>query len=162
MFLKKAATLVFLSSLAFIGCTDEQEQPIEEPVAVDPAPPAPDLSANAVTDSYTPSTIYFAFDDYTLNAEAESELSRFADYLNSNPGVQVQVEGHCDERGTIEYNLALGERRAQAVKNYLSNLGVDGTRIMTISYGEERNVAEGHDEDAWSRNRRAEFIINAN
>lgn len=159
MFLKKAAALV-LSSLVLFGCADDEAQ-MTDPVVAE-TPTTTDMGASSLNDSYTPSTIYFAFDDYSLNAEAESELARFADYLQSNPGVQVQVEGHCDERGTIEYNLALGERRAQAVKSYLANLGVDGSRVMTISYGEEKSVADGHDEGAWSKNRRAEFVVNSN
>ena len=153
MFLKKAAA-VLLSVFVLVGCADDQET--ENVVETTPDTAAVDMGA---MESYTPGTIYFAFDDYTLNVEGETELNNFANYLSTNSTVQVQVEGHCDERGTIEYNLALGERRAQAIKNYLVNLGVEDSRVMTISYGEEKPVADGHDEDAWSRNRRAEFIM---
>ena len=156
MFLKKAAALV-LGAFVMFGCSEDPKT-MEEPVVSSTEDAAP----ASFDENYTPGTIYFAFDDYTYFADAETELSTFANYLATNPGVQVQIEGHCDERGTIEYNLALGERRAQAVKNYLSNLGVDSSRIMTISYGEEKPVSEGHDEDAWSRNRRAEFILSSN
>jgi peptidoglycan-associated lipoprotein len=103
--------------------------------------------------------VYFAFDDYTLNQEAQGKLSSFADYLKTNKSAAVQVEGHCDERGSIEYNLALGERRAQAVKTYLAKLGVESARLSTISYGEEKPKADGHDESAWGQNRRAEFVM---
>jgi peptidoglycan-associated lipoprotein len=102
-------------------------------------------------------TVYFEFDEATLTARAKDTLVRNAEWLRSNPQVQVQVEGHCDERGTAEYNLALGERRAEAVKSYLSSLGLPSTRLASISYGKERPVDPGHGEDAWSRNRRVEF-----
>lgn len=154
MFLKKVAALV-LGAFVMFGCADDQNK-VDEPVVTD------NMGAASVDGNYTPGTVYFAFDDYSLNADAEAELNNFASYLSTNASVQVQVEGHCDERGTIEYNLALGEKRAQAIKNYLVNLGVDGSRVMTISYGEEKPVAEGHDEDSWSKNRRAEFILHSN
>ena len=80
-------------------------------------------------------------------------------YLKQNTGAVVQVEGHCDERGSIEYNLALGQRRAASVKRLPFQMGVDGNRVTTISYGEERPAVEGHNEDAWSKNRRAEFVL---
>ena len=81
-----------------------------------------------------------------------------ADYLKQSQS-SIQIEGHCDERGTIEYNLALGERRAQSVKNFLVSMAVDRSKVTTISYGEERPAAEGHKEAAWKMNRRAEFIF---
>jgi peptidoglycan-associated lipoprotein len=79
--------------------------------------------------------------------------------MKSTQGAVVQVEGHCDERGSIEYNLALGERRAQSVKNYLTQLGIEASRLSTISYGEEKPAVDGHDEAAWEKNRRAEFTL---
>jgi len=102
-------------------------------------------------------TIYFAFDSAALTAESRSSIEHNAGILKDNESVRVLIEGHCDERGTIEYNLALGERRALAARNYLINLGIDPDRIATISYGEERPVDQGHDEEAWSKNRRDEF-----
>ena len=84
-----------------------------------------------------------------------------ADFLKSNTKVDIQVEGHCDERGGRQYNLALGERRAKAVRDYLVALGVESKRISTISYGNERPISEGHDESAWSKNRRANFVVTA-
>jgi peptidoglycan-associated lipoprotein len=85
-----------------------------------------------------------------------------AEGLKASKNAVVQIEGHCDERGTVEYNLALGERRAQSVKNFLSQLGVESSRLSTISYGEEKPVVQGHTEDAWLKNRRAEFVITGN
>ncbi len=101
--------------------------------------------------------IYFEFDQYTLTPTAQETLTGNAAYLKANPDIKVLVEGHCDERGSDEYNLALGEKRAQAVKNYLVSLGVEGNRLSVISYGEELPLDPGHGEDAWAKNRRAEF-----
>ena len=103
--------------------------------------------------------VHFAFDSSLLDAEAERILEQKATWLQDNGAVSVQVEGHCDERGTSAYNLALGERRANAVQEYLTVLGVDPSRLSTISYGEEQPLDPGHDEAAWSRNRRAHFVI---
>lgn len=103
--------------------------------------------------------IHFAFDSFVLDPEAERILGEKAAWLQENTGVGVQIEGHCDERGTSDYNLALGERRANAVQQYLTVLGVDSGRLSTISYGEEQPLDPGHDEAAWSRNRRAHFVI---
>ena len=106
-------------------------------------------------------TIFFGFDSSNLEADTKSTLEANANYLKSNTNVDVQVEGHCDERGGRQYNLALGERRAKAVRDYLVALGVESKRISTISYGSERPKVEGHDEAAWSQNRRANFVITA-
>lgn len=99
--------------------------------------------------------VYFGYDKYNLNPEARQILEKQAAWLNRHPQVTVTVEGHADERGTREYNLALGERRANAVKDYLAALGISLDRIKTISYGKERPVAFGSNEAAWSQNRRA-------
>ena len=103
--------------------------------------------------------VYFAFDSYSLGTEGRDALKANAEWLANNPSATVQIEGHCDERGTIEYNLALGERRANAAKDYLVRLGVGADRISIISYGKERPAEFGSNESAWSRNRRAEFVI---
>ena len=104
--------------------------------------------------------VHFAFDSFLLDAEAERILGEKAAWMQDNAGASVQIEGHCDERGTSAYNLALGERRANAVQQYLTVLGVAADRLSTISYGEEAPLDPGHDEAAWSRNRRAHFVIN--
>ncbi len=104
--------------------------------------------------------VFFGFDQYNMTAEARSTAQRQAAWLKANPTVTVTIEGHADERGTREYNLALGERRATAVKNYLVTLGVSSSRVATISYGKERPVALGHNEEAWSQNRRGVMTVN--
>ncbi len=102
-------------------------------------------------------TVFFEFDQATLTDAAKETLVRDANWLRTNADVRVQVEGNADERGTPEYNLALGERRAAAVKSYLASLGIDNSRLVTISYGEERPADSGHSEDAWAKNRRVDF-----
>ena len=102
--------------------------------------------------------IYFDFDQSDLRSEAREVLNAKAEVLRNYPDIRIRVEGHCDERGTVEYNLALGERRAEAARAYLIDLGIDPDRITTVSYGEERPAVEGSNEAAWSQNRRDEFI----
>jgi peptidoglycan-associated lipoprotein len=103
--------------------------------------------------------IYFAFDRYDLSLDAQNRLQTNAEWLQANPGVSVVIEGHCDERGSNEYNLALGERRAAATKEFLVSLGVSAQRLRTISYGEEMPLDPGHSEEAWSKNRRGHFLV---
>ncbi len=103
--------------------------------------------------------IHFAFDRYDLRPDARGVLRDLAGWLAEHEGWEVTIEGHCDERGTIEYNLALGERRAEAAKAYLRSLGVPDDRITTISYGEERPLDPGSNEEAWAKNRRDHFIV---
>lgn len=104
-------------------------------------------------------TVYFDYDSYTIRSDARESLKANAQWLKQSPKVRIQVEGHCDERGSTEYNLALGERRANAVKSYLSQMGVGGNRVSIISYGEERPANPASNESAWAENRRAEFVI---
>jgi len=103
--------------------------------------------------------VFFGFDKYDLAGEARRTLELQAAWLKKYPQYKVVVEGHADERGTREYNLALAERRANSVKDYLIALGIDPSRIETISYGKERPVALGHDEESWAKNRRAVSVI---
>ena len=103
--------------------------------------------------------VFFAFDKYNLTPEARRTLERQAAWLQRFPSVTATIEGHCDERGTREYNLALGERRANAAKAYLVALGVDANRLSTISYGKERPEALGSNEAAWAQNRRAVTVV---
>lgn len=103
--------------------------------------------------------IYFDFDQSVIRPDAQEILKNRADSMRENPGISVVIEGHCDERGTAEYNLALGERRALAAKAFLMNLGISGSRLSTISYGEERPIDPASNEEAWARNRRAHFVI---
>jgi peptidoglycan-associated lipoprotein len=106
---------------------------------------------------FTP--VYFDYDSAQINDSERAKIEAVATHLRSSGGVSVIVEGHCDERGSNEYNLALGERRALAVRAYLVGLGIDATRIQTKSFGEERPAALGHDEASWSQNRRGEFSL---
>jgi peptidoglycan-associated lipoprotein len=161
MLLSTRRALVLLSLALGVGlfsCTDDPPpvEPVQPDVSSEPAAP-PDSPAPAP--AVGGEAVYFAFDDYTLSTEAQQRLQSMGDRLKASQGAVVQIEGHCDERGSIEYNLALGERRAQSVKTYLSQLGVDGSRLSTISYGEEKPAVEGHDESAWAKNRRAEFTV---
>ncbi|MBI5816250.1 MAG: peptidoglycan-associated lipoprotein Pal [Nitrospinae bacterium] len=103
--------------------------------------------------------IHFEFDKSDLSAEDRELLKKNGEWMKSHAGVKVQIEGHCDERGTAEYNLALGERRATAAKNYLTSLGVEADRLYTISYGKELPIDPGHSEEAWAKNRRAHFLV---
>ena len=104
------------------------------------------------------STVFFEYDQARLTDSARQQLSQNADWIKNNQGVTVQIEGHTDERGSVEYNLSLGERRAKAVKQYLSSLGVDGQRMTIISYGEEKPLETGESDSAFARNRRANFL----
>jgi peptidoglycan-associated lipoprotein len=103
--------------------------------------------------------IYFEFDSIRLSPDAQEILTKKAKWLRANPDATITIEGHCDNRGTNEYNLALGEGRAQSVKAFLVDLGIDPTRVNTISYGEERPLDGSQAEEAWARNRRAHFVI---
>lgn len=104
-------------------------------------------------------TIYFDFDRATIKSSEESKLSEVANYLKANPGKYLKIEGNCDERGTEKYNLSLGERRALAAREYLANLGIDATRIKTVTYGASKPVDPGHNEDAWKKNRRDDMVV---
>jgi len=106
-------------------------------------------------------TIHFDFDRYEIRPGDAEILKSNAAFLKKYPSIKIQIEGHCDERGTNEYNLALGERRANSTKNYLISLGIASDRITTISYGEERPLDPAHNEEAWAKNRRAQFLITA-
>lgn len=103
--------------------------------------------------------IYFDFDSAQLLPQAQEILRRKAEWLRNHPGARVIIEGHTDERGTVEYNLALGDRRAESARNFLMELGISPDQITTISYGEERPVDPAHDEAAWAKNRRAQFVL---
>ena len=105
--------------------------------------------------------VYFDYDESAVRADAERVLRQKADVLQASPAVMLRIEGHADERGSTEYNLALGNRRAESVRQFLTNFGLGGDRFSITSYGEERPLASGSNEAAWARNRRAEFVITA-
>ena len=117
--------------------------------------PTPGSQADFVAQMMGQDTIYFDTDKFNIDSTDQAALAAQAQWLMNYPAKRLTVEGHADERGTREYNLALGERRANAAKNYLVSLGVDAGRITTVSYGKERPVALGSDEESWARNRRA-------
>ncbi len=136
---------------------EEKEEPVaeekkEEPVAV---PPSTKLDAMVMEED-----IHFDFDKYNLTPTAQENLLRKAEWLRQNPDVTVTIEGHADERGTNEYNLALGDRRADSAKGFLVNLGISASRLTTISYGEERPLCNESNEECWSKNRRGNFVLN--
>jgi peptidoglycan-associated lipoprotein len=129
-----------------------ESEPIAQPE------PTRDELADQINRTGVLGTIFFAYDSSELSDTALRTLRGNAEQLKANAQIDVVVEGHCDERGTIEYNLALGERRASSVRDYLTSLGVARNRIRVITYGEERPVDPGHTEAAWSKNRRAQFV----
>ncbi len=127
---------------------------------------APDRSAEEAPARETAKTVFvnenihFAFNSSVLSDQARQILNSMADYLRTNPDITITVEGHCDDRGTDAYNIALGKRRAESVKNFLVDLGIDTNRLNIVSYGEQRPTAMGHSEASWAKNRRAQFVIN--
>ena len=154
-----------------VGCAAKKEEPVAPtpvapapvvaPTPVEPAPPPRvDAEGNPVDASGTPlgRTFYFEFDQARLSERDLRVLAMHAGYLRDFRNRRITIEGHCDERGTREYNLALGERRAQAVERYLTSAGVRASQVETVSFGEERPEDAGHDERAWARNRRAVVI----
>ncbi len=170
--------LVILMAAALVLCGGCAKRKMAPPVSELPSAPAqpraqaeePKAQEEAVPPSFEEETptqkvesgirdVFFAFDDYSLSEEARTVLAADAKLLTDNKSVKIMIEGHCDERGTVEYNLALGEKRATSAKNYLVNYGIDGSRISVISYGKERPFATGHDEESWAQNRRAHFVI---
>jgi len=147
------------------GCAARARQ--AEPVAAPAPPAAPGLpsapsSSEPAPPGETPAPalepVFFSYDSYTLSAAARAALDRIAQPLRERPNQAMTIEGHCDERGTVEYNLALGERRATAVREYLATAGITGTRLQTISYGKERPFAHGSGEQVWAQNRRAHLV----
>ncbi len=169
----RTATIVTVAAMiALAGCA--KKKPAELPPPPGPAGPAGDqgMSNNGpVGTGIVPGsradflqqvgtdTIHFDTDHSDVDQEAQGILTAQAKWLVAHPNVRVTIEGHCDERGTREYNLALGDRRATAAKNFLASAGVTPDRMSTISYGKERPVAMGSDESAWAQNRRAVTVV---
>lgn len=130
----------------------------ETPTPPPPSGPTPGSRADFIAQAGS-DTVLFGTDSYDVDAEDEAVLARQAEWLKKYPNVSVTIEGHCDERGTREYNLALGDRRANAAKNYLVSAGISASRLSVISYGKERPAATGSDEGAWAQNRRAVTVV---
>lgn len=151
--------------LVMISCGGDkqvaEEIPVDTVVKVDtpkpepppPPPPPPKLSEDQFK------TIHFAFDKYNLQPLARAGLDHNYELMKEFPDAIVQIEGHCDERGTVEYNMSLGEKRAKAARDYLVGLGIDENRLSIISYGKERPLDPRSNEEAWAKNRRCEFRI---
>jgi peptidoglycan-associated lipoprotein len=156
--------LVVAGALAISACA--KKAPLQLPPEPGPATSTdtgsgsmgvatPGSQADFVAKMMGSDTIYFALDKYDVDAEDQQALGRQAQWLMQYPAKRATIEGHADERGTREYNLALGERRANSAKNYLISLGVEPARLNTVSYGKERPIALGSDEQSWAQNRRA-------
>lgn len=180
-----ACSLMIISLAVFLtGCTKETLPPVatevsqpqpstqpgttaEEPTmqmgqmgsGAESAAQGEKAAAGDARSAFENTDVFFEYDSFDLSAEAKKVLAEKASFLNNRPKVKVSIEGHCDERGTQEYNLALGERRAKAAWDYLVFLGVDKQRLTTISYGEERPIDPGKTEEAYAKNRRAHFAI---
>jgi peptidoglycan-associated lipoprotein len=159
--------VVVFALTIFTGCA-ETKAVVAEGTAQEQATPAQSAATTkeqsakvepAATAETAVKDIFFEFDKSNISPDAREILKANADFLLKNGNSKVVIEGHCDERGTAEYNMALGQRRAQETKKYLVNLGIKEPRIKTISYGEERPFDPGHNEDAWAKNRRAHFAV---
>lgn len=167
--------IVMVSAVALLGFTGcgKKPEPKPEPKPTPRAPrqeaPKPQVQepVRRVEERATVpadlklSNIFFDFDKSDVRSDQRSAINRNAELLKRYPSVSIRIEGHCDERGSDEYNIALGNRRAEATKRYLVEYGIAGNRIQTISYGESRPVDPGHTEAAWTKNRRSEFVITA-
>ncbi len=159
-------SLALLTIMWVAGCGKKKQPVVETPPPVEqpkqPEPtkpePTPEPEVKKVTESDF-RIVYFDFDKYNLVDSAKRALDYNAQILKDNPSLMIRIEGHCDERGTIEYNLSLGEKRAASAKKYLADLGIDPGRLQTISYGKERPAVAGSNEAAWAKNRRDEFKI---
>lgn len=185
MWMALALAVILPAMLFTVSCAKKQvdtgtqapepvaQQPAEQPVAsTDDAEAKARMEAErlqaeeeervrmAARNAFINEDVYFEFDSSALLPMAQDLLRQKADYMRALPGVNVSIEGHCDERGTDAYNLALGERRAEAVKAFMINMGISAARLSTISYGEERPADFGQNEEAWAKNRRAHFALN--
>ena len=152
--------IIVVALVAAMGCGKKPPPPppapppvVEQPPPPPPPPPPPEVAPLQLT------TIYFDYDKSDIRSDSRDILAQNAKSLTDHPEAVIRIEGNCDERGTDEYNMALGERRAIAARDYLVNYGIDAQKISTISYGESRPVAMGHDEGAWSQNRRDDFKV---
>ncbi len=165
----KWALLLFTAVILSTGCSKtvmkDQSATDEKPAVTAEAKPAPAPPVQDTKDDgrvqFLDQVVLFDFDSAVLKPEAQAMLQSKAQWLKDNPEVPlVMIEGHCDERGTEAYNMALGAKRAESVKSFLLDLGIDNKILDTQSYGEEKPAAVGHNEEAWSQNRRASFVIN--
>ncbi len=158
--------LLTVSMIALTGCGSDKQT--DQAMKVEPkaaaAGPVESLDSKPLGISEGRTTagmlpVYFDFDSSDIRKDQVSRIQVNADFINKNPKYEIRIEGNCDPRGTNEYNMALGERRALASKKYLVNLGVSEARLSTVSYGEERLLVQGEDETSWAQNRRDDFVV---
>ena len=163
-----------VASVPLTACRREQPPPppppAEETTEETTQPQQPDDDNDAAAEraraiaearSILEERVHFPFDESTITPETEQLLLQKVEVLQASPNVQLRIEGHCDERGSVEYNLALGNRRAEAVRQFLMDYGISGDRLQTVSHGKERPLVPEINETAWAQNRRAEFIVTA-
>ena len=180
----KLVLTVVLAVVAAAGCGQKRPPAVTtaHPAGAKPLPPPPsdadanaegadlqalegsgavgrDLLSDASGEGGPLADVRFNYDEATLTDEARATLDKHAQWIQAHKTLHIRVEGHCDERGTVEYNLALGDKRARAARDYLASLGVPGGRLSAISLGKERPKDQGHDEAAWTKNRRAHFAV---
>ena len=153
------AVLISGTVLVNAACTDDDAK-LEEPVQAEVKKNEDhEFKVNEQTGKveFKAEIVYFEFDDSTLTKQGMDRLNALAAYMDKNPNLKLEISGHCDDRGSPEYNLALGQKRAQSVKSYLATLNLAKNRLETVSFGEEKPAAQGRGESIWSQNRRAEF-----
>jgi len=149
-YIKPLSRVLYVPAVLFLGACCCNKSVVKPTPKAPPALPAPVVAPM--------SDIFFDFDRSVITPASQDQLRKNAEWMAANAGKNVTLEGHCDERGTSEYNMALGERRAQATKESMSSFGVDSARMSTVSFGEEKPFDIGHDEAAWSKNRRVHFV----
>jgi len=167
-----AALLVGVVALG--ACSKKQPPAAPQPQAPPPVQTQPQAQPTPVRDNTAErdaemrrmrevleQVVHFDYDESTIRADAQERLASKVPFLRQNAGIRIRIEGHADERGSVEYNLALGMRRANAVRDYLVGFGLDASRFDVTSYGEDRPMAQGSNESAWALNRRAEFRVTA-
>jgi peptidoglycan-associated lipoprotein len=158
----RSLVLAFAAAALVTSCSSKKKEDDASNAAMDGKVSSKDIGMDALgSDGGKIAGLYtvnFEYDQARLTTEARRKLADNAQWMKSNPNSTLQIEGHCDQRGSIEYNLSLGERRAQAVKRYMVSIGADGNRLTTISYGKEKLLDNGDSESAMARNRRANFV----
>ena len=158
-------TLMLVISLSAPGCAGKKNKKKQDQLAALRGEDIPlttsieDWQFVEASDPMVFGDIYFDYNSSVISEEARPQLQRISEWLSNKNNVALMIEGHCDERGSKEYNLALGEQRALAVRRYLASLGVEADRVYTVSYGEEKPKISGRDEQTWSQNRRAHFLV---